>query len=109
MPWSGADEYKGDLSAWSGGEFPPDVGLQAKIISGGSAGDHTVSGVRENDDLMAVFYHAPAGPALTDITSEFEGTGKGIVADDTINNTGGTDTSGGTLVVLWAARNEPVA
>jgi len=108
MPWSGAAANKGDLSAWSGGEFPPDVGLQAKIIAGGAAGDHTVSGVRADDDLVAVFYHAPAGPALTDITSEFEGTGKGITAADTVNNAGGTDTSGGTLVFLWAARNEPV-
>jgi len=109
MPWSGASTSKGDLSPWSGGEFPPDVGLEAKIIAGGAAGDHAVAGVRAEDDLVAVFYHAPAGPTLTDITSEFQGTGKGITADNTINNTGGTNTTGGTLVVLWAARNEPVA
>lgn len=104
MSWYGAQENKGDLSPWYGGEHIPAVGLEAAVVAGAVAGDITVTGIRAEDDLVAVFFHDPGGPSLTDLTSEFT-----ITADDTINNTGGTSTAAGTVMVVWAAANEPVA
>jgi hypothetical protein len=71
--------------------------LGRAVISGGSAGDHTVTGIAVGDQLLSVLYYAGAGSDVTDVsdlTSEFS-----ITAANTINNTGGTDTSSGKLVV----------
>lgn len=73
--------------------------LKAAVISGGSAGAHTVTGITTSDELVLVLQVAGAGTDVTDIadlTSEFS-----ITAGDTINNTGGTDTTGGKLLVLY--------
>lgn len=73
--------------------------LGKALISGGSAGDHTVTGIAVGDSLFLVLYVAGAGSDVTDIsdlTSEFS-----ITAANTINNTGGTDTSSGKLLVLY--------
>jgi len=101
MPWYGADANKGVLNPWYGGGISPLQGLEAKVVAGGAAGDIAVTGIGEYDDLVAVFYHDAATPALTDLTSEFT-----ITADDTINNTGGTSTAAGTVMVVWAGANE---
>lgn len=68
-------------------------------ISGGAAGDHTVTGITTSDILTHVIYFAGAGSTVTDmidLTSEFS-----ISAADTINNTGGTATTGGKLLVMY--------
>lgn len=71
------------------------------IITGGSAGDHTVTGIATADTLLSVIYIASNATELllagaADLTSEFT-----ISATDTINNTGGTDTTSGLLIVLF--------
>lgn len=69
------------------------------VISGGAAGDHTVTGIATTDTLLSVTYYAGAGTDVTDVadlTSEFS-----ISAADTINNDGGTATTGGKLVVFY--------
>ena len=80
------------------------LGLKQTIISGGSAGDHTVSGISTDDQLIGVVKidgTADTGTgdmtwACSDLASEFS-----ITADDTINNTGGTDTTGAVLLVTY--------
>jgi len=72
--------------------------VKATIIAGGAAGDHTVTGIEVGDALRAVLFidATDASEAYTDLTAEFS-----ITADDTINNAGGTATTGGGLVVVW--------
>lgn len=73
--------------------------LRRTVISGGSAGDHTVSGIETQDRIAAVIQFVGAGTDVTDIadlTDEFS-----IASDGTINNGGNTDTSGDKLLVVW--------
>jgi hypothetical protein len=66
------------------------------LIAGGSAGDHTVTGIALADTLVSVFEQDGTSGLLTDRTSEFT-----ISAADTINNTGGTDTTGDKLLITY--------
>ena len=79
--------------------------VRTKVIAGGAAGNHTVTGIAVGDALRSVlkldFTLAEGTPntrtwATSDLTSEFT-----ITAADTINNTGGTDTTGAILVVVF--------
>ena len=70
--------------------------VQKALISGGAAGNHTVTGILLNDVLVCVWEQNGTSGLLTDLTSEFS-----ITADNTINNTGGTATTGDTLIVEW--------
>lgn len=84
-------------------ESHTDVALRQKIISGGAAGDHAVSGIKTEDVLKSVvgFTLSEGTPNTVDphdLTDEFE-----IASDGTINNDGGTDTTGGALVVTYIA------
>jgi len=72
------------------------VGFQG--ITGGSAGNHTVSRIKLNDHLVSVIEVTTATAALVDRTAEFS-----ITADGVINNAGGTDTSGDGLLIFWEA------
>lgn len=65
-------------------------------ITGGSAGAHTVSGIKIGDEIVSVIEVTTSTAALVDRTSEFS-----ITADNTIDNTGGTDTSSDGLLVTW--------
>jgi hypothetical protein len=67
-------------------------------IAGGSAGAHTVTDIKVQDQLISVLEVATSTAAVTDLTSEFS-----ISADATIDNTGGTDTSSDSLIVTWLA------
>lgn len=69
--------------------------LNFSLISGGAAGDHTVTGIASGDEILAVL-HYTTGAALADLTSEFS-----VSAANTINNTGGTDTTSDQLLVIW--------
>ena len=74
------------------------------VLAGGSAGNHTLTGSAVGDSLNGVAYVAKGAENLTavsDLTSEFAGVGKGIIDDDVIANGAGTDTSGGYLIVGW--------
>jgi hypothetical protein len=73
-------------------------GLVQKVIAGGVAGNHTVSGIGAGDRIVSVVHDTTAG-ALVDLTSEFS-----VTAANTINNAAGTDTSSDFLVVTY----EPV-
>jgi len=66
------------------------------VISGGSAGDHTVTGISIGDELIYVYEQNGTSGLITDLTSEFS-----ITKSDTINNTGGTSTSSDKLLVLY--------
>lgn len=76
--------------------------LQQTIVAGAAAGDITVTGIAVGDILIAVTRYIGAGTAVTDVsdlTSEFT-----ITAADTINNGGGTNTTGDKLQVWWWAK-----
>lgn len=68
------------------------------IIAGGAAGAHTVTGISTADSLVSVLHldMTDASEAGADLTAEFS-----ISAADTIDNTGGTATTGGFLVVTY--------
>lgn len=72
--------------------------LQQTIIAGGAAGNHTVTGIATGDTLVSVLHvdFTDASETGDDVTAEFT-----ISAADTINNMGGTDTTGGFLVVTY--------
>lgn len=68
-------------------------------IAGGAAGDHTVTGITTSDVLTGVIHLSETTDTLDtvdDLTSEFSITGA-----DTINNDGGTNTTGGFLLVSY--------
>ena len=76
--------------------------MKTAIINGGTAGNHTVSGIRAGEVLAFVWHFTPHDTAqvFASLTSEFT-----ISADDTINNAGGTDTSSDQLLVGWFAKS----
>ena len=73
------------------------------VVAGAAAGNFTVTGIKTTDTLAAVIQFVGAGTAVTDIadlTSEYT-----ISATNTINNTSGTASTGGKLLVMWIARS----
>lgn len=73
--------------------------VRAAVVSGAAAGNVTVAGIAASDTLVLVMRFIGAGVAVTDvagITSEFS-----VTAANTINNTGGTNTTGDKLLVVW--------
>lgn len=73
--------------------------IKFAIITGGAAGAHTVTGIAVGDQLLSVIHLIGSGTALTggeDLTSEFT-----ITAADTIDNTGGTASTNGKLIVIY--------
>jgi hypothetical protein len=75
---------------------------QIALIAGGAAGAHTVTGLAEIDRLISVHEQDGTTGLLTDLTSEFAVSG---LSPDTIDNTGGTDTTGDTLLVSYGDRS----
>ena len=83
-----------------------DVDVRMVSIEGGAAGDHAVEGITTRDVLKSVMYFSldtsdvPDNPdtslTIATLTDEFK-----ITANGTINNTGGTSTTGGYLVVFY--------
>ena len=73
------------------------------LVAGGAAGNFTVAGIQTTDELLEVLHFAGAGTDVTDLadlTSEFS-----ISAANTINNTGGTASTGGKLLVRYLDRS----
>ena len=73
--------------------------LRQTVVAGGAAGNFTVTGITTSDVLVSVLYFAGAGTDVTDLsnlTSEFT-----ITATNTINNAGGTASTGGKLIVTY--------
>lgn len=71
-------------------------GTKSDVITGGAAGDHTVTGIKLTDTLLSVINM----DTQADLTSEFT-----ISAADTINNGGGTATVAEQLQVLYSSSN----
>ena len=82
--------------------FPNGVGQGVTAIIGGTAGDHTVTGIKTTDKLLAVQAIAFSGgtypSAVTGLLDEFT-----ISADDTINNDDGTNTTNMLVLITIAA------
>lgn len=76
--------------------FAPD--LKQTIVAGAAAGNVTVTGIKPFDKLVSVLHvdFTDASETGQDLTSEFS-----ITAVDTINNTGGTASTGGFLIVTY--------
>src|SRR5262245_29662278 len=69
---------------------------QLTIVAGAAAGNLTVTGITLKDRILKVQTVVVASGVVADLTSEFT-----ITAADTINNTGGTATTGRTVFVEW--------
>jgi hypothetical protein len=69
--------------------------LESRVIAGGAAGNLTVTGIKQGDSLQMVQRVDAAGANLRD---EFT-----VSANDTINNTAGTNTTGFILLIVWTA------
>lgn len=67
--------------------------LGFRTVAGAAAGNITVTGIKAGQKIICVLDVAAAG---SNLASEFTAT-----ADDTINNTGGTATTGMRLLVIW--------
>lgn len=92
----------GRIEFESGGQMVMPTGLlKVTLVSGGSAGNHTLTGIEVGDEIVFVghFSTAAAIATLADITSEFS-----VTAADTINNAAGTDTTSDQLQVIWIDR-----
>jgi hypothetical protein len=76
--------------------------IKTALIDGGAAGDHTVTGIETDDELVCVLHLPDAGAVddMADLTGEFS-----ISAADTINNGGGTATTAGKLLVIYEDRS----
>ena len=78
-----------------------DQSAHLDAIAGGSAGNHTLTGIKVGDVLNGVIYVPSDGTNLTavyDLGSEFT-----ILDDDVIENAGHTDTTGGYLIASWTS------
>jgi hypothetical protein len=71
--------------------------LTSRVVNGAVAGNLTVTGIQKNDQLVIV--QDLSGTAPANLSSEFT-----VTADNTINNTGGTSTSGHLVLVMWMKR-----
>lgn len=79
-------------------KLAPGTGMKTKLINGGSAGNHTVTGIASGDEIIFVAHISTAASVATiaDLTSEFSITGA-----NTINNAAGTDTTSDQLWVFY--------
>jgi len=78
--------------------------VKSFLVTGGTAGNHTVTGITTADKILSVLStHIDATSLSTvaftvaDLTSEFT-----IDSDDTVDNDSGTDTTGALLLVAYA-------
>lgn len=72
--------------------------IRTTIVAGGTAGDLTISGLDKDDELCGVLDITNG----VDYFSEFS-----VVGNETINNAGGTDTTGASLIVTWLTWGNP--
>lgn len=85
--------------------------VRKAIVTGSTAGDFAVSGIKKGDKIISVIYRLTAAGNLVDFTSEFggdsgsssneRGNGAVVTRDGYINNTGGTTSASGQLEVMW--------
>lgn len=76
------------------------VGLPKHLlVAGTTPGNVTVTGINVGDRVDEVIYY-PAAGGVFDLTSEF---GANVPSTNTINNSVGTDSTGGKLLVRWTS------
>lgn len=85
---TGIDDLKGVLKQLRG--------LKTAVVSGAAAGNVTVTGIKAEDHLVSVLHENSSGVTVENLVDEFS-----ITADDTINNTGGTSSASGKLIVQY--------
>lgn len=73
--------------------------IRTTPVQGGTAGNLTLAGITTDDRVISVHSMNYTTGACADLTSEFS-----IASDDTINNTGGTATTGAIVLVVWYDR-----
>ena len=86
----------------------PDTNIRQFIAAGAVAGNITVTGLRKGDKLISVVYRLTAAGDLVDMTDDFgsgtagakRGNGAILTEDNVINNTGGSTTASGQIIVL---------
>lgn len=71
-------------------------GFTKTVVAGGAAGNITVTGIATTNKLAGVTAVKDLDQSVLDLTAEFT-----ITAANTINNTGGTATTGYHLVVTY--------
>lgn len=71
-------------------------GQTTASVAGGAAGDHTVTGITTDDEILEVISENTTSGVSTNLTSEFS-----ITGTNTINNAGGTSTAGAVLFVRY--------
>lgn len=89
--------------------------IRQAIVAGGTAGDFSVPGIKKGDKIISVIYRLTVAGNLVDFTSEFagdstvpasrRGNGSLVTVDGKINNTGGTTSASGQLLVMWESYN----
>ena len=104
--WFGGKAGSLVSNPWFGGGEELTQGEVETVISGDTAGNHALTGIKTTDVIISVIFTNPNGGGAgisneVDLTSEFT-----ISATDQINNTGGTDSSAGTLTVTFASQNQ---
>lgn len=81
-------------------------GITTAVVAGAAAGNVTVAGITTDDRLVAVIRldrdATAANVNLAQLTSEFT-----ISAANTITNTGGTNTTGDSLLVIYERAHRP--
>jgi hypothetical protein len=91
------------MFGYSPTSFPNGTGIKIGVCAGGTAGDHTlVGGIEENDAIQQVLRITLSSDELSSaavLTSEFTDP---CESDDTISNSGGTNTTGAILVCIFA-------
>lgn len=84
------------------------------IATGAVAGDVAVPGLRRGDKIISVVYRLTVAGNLVDMTADFgsgsagakRGNGAILTRDNVINNTGGTTTASGQIIVLVESFDE---
>lgn len=95
------------MEGYSPTGFPNGTTTKIAVGNGGTAGDHTVvGGIEDGDAIQQVLRITLVTGASTttisssaDLTSEFTDP---VESDNTINNDGGTNTTGAILVCIYA-------
>lgn len=93
----------GRVPAGLTGDLVSPLEIKTAVVAGGVAGNITVTGIATEDTLVSVIRFTGGGVDVTDVedlTSEFT-----ITAADTINNTGGTNTTGDKLLVIYVDKS----
>lgn len=76
----------------------PRNAVKTAVAAGAAAGNITVTGIKTRDQLVSVLFldATDASEAVANRTAEFT-----ITAANTINNTGGTTSAGGFLIITY--------